>query len=265
MKEKTNQNTNQQFRSVSRRDLLALGGKITAGGVVATVFPAAFASAQTSSKQKGNLMTTKAFVYTEVQISVPFADAPWREINKNIKQQPGFINKTWLSGVGTNSIGGIYAFDSIENAQKFVTGYFPTEAAGFGVAHNTRVFDATLVKEASVDMGSPHFGATPKQKPGAFVYTEVQVSLPFENVPWQDRNPVLRATPGLIAKTWLSGLHTNTVGGIDAFDTVENAKAFAIEAFPKTAAKMNAAFYTRVFDASLTEDASRDMNSPFFI
>lgn len=265
MTDKYNQNKKLHSAPLSRRNLLMITANAAVGAVLTSTFPATPLAAQTSSTQKDTLMTTKAFVYTEVQISVPFADAPWREINKNIKQQPGFINKTWLSGVSNNSLGGIYAFDSIENAQKFATGYFPEEAAGFGVAHNTRIFDATIVKEASLDLGSPHFGVSPRQKPGAFVYTEVQVNLPFEKVPWQDRNPVLRSTPGLIAKTWLSGLHTNTVGGIDAFDTVENAKAFAIEAFPKTAAKMNAAFYTRVFDASLTEEASRDMNSPFYI
>jgi len=27
-------------------------------------------------------MSTKAFVYTELQISIPFADAPWRDVNK---------------------------------------------------------------------------------------------------------------------------------------------------------------------------------------
>lgn len=209
-------------------------------------------------------MSHNAFVYTEVQISVPFAEAPWKEVNAAIKSQPGFINKTWLSGVKTNSLGGIYTFDGVENAQKFVTGYFPKEAGGFGAAHNTRIFDANTVKDASVDMGSPHFGVAPAQKPGAFVYTEVQISVPFEKAPWRDRNPVLKQQSGLIAKTWLSGLHTNTLGGIDAFDTLENATAFALEAFPQTAAKMNAAFYTRVFDASLTEAASRDMNSPFY-
>ena len=114
-------------------------------------------------------------------------------------------------------------------------------------------------------MNSPHFGISPSQKPGAFVYTEVQVNLPFEDAPWRDRNPVLKQQPGLIAKTWLSGLHTNTIGGVDAFDTVENAKSFALERFPETAKKMNSAFYTRVFDASLTEAASRDMRSPFFV
>ena len=78
---------------------------------------------------------TKAFVYTELQISLPFSDAPWKGINAAIKQQPGFLNKTWLSGIGNNSVGGLYTFDSIENAQKFVTGYFPEETRAIGAAH----------------------------------------------------------------------------------------------------------------------------------
>lgn len=210
-------------------------------------------------------MTVKAFVYTELQISVPFNDAPWRNVSDAIRGQPGFVSKTWLSGVGNNSVGGFYSFDSIENAQKFVTGYFPGEARNFGVAHNTRLFDAALVKEASLGLNSPHFGAKLDQAPGAFVYTEVQVNVPFANSPWPERNPVLKQQPGLLAKTWLSGLHTNTLGGIDTFDTLENAKAFALDAFPKTALNMNAAFYTRVFDATVTEKASRYLNSPFYI
>jgi hypothetical protein len=210
-------------------------------------------------------MSQKAFVYTELQISIPFADAPWREISEAIQGQPGFINKTWLSGVSNNSIGGFYAFDSIENAQKFVTGYFPAEAAKFNVGHNTRIFDATLTEDASRDINSVHFGATSPQEPGAFVYTEVQINVPFEKAPWQDRNLALKQLPGLLGKTWLSGLHTNTLGGIDAFDTVENAQDFAIQAFPQAAANMNAAFYTRVFDAKATAEASRFLNSPFYV
>jgi hypothetical protein len=210
-------------------------------------------------------MSTKAFVYTELQISVPFAETPWRNLNLVIMRQPGFINKTWLVGVGNNSIGGIYAFDSIENAQKFVIGYFPAEARELGVAQTTRLFDATIVKSASLDINSPHFGANINLKPGAFVYTEVQVNVPFNNAPWQSRNPVLKQQPGLLAKTWLSGLHTNTLGGIDAFDTIENAKAFALDDFPKTTAKMNAAFCTRVFDADIAEEANRQMNSPYYV
>lgn len=40
---------------------------------------------------------------------------------------------------------------------------------------------------------------------------------------------------------------------------------FAINEFPKTAAAMNAAFYTRIFDARATEDASRDLRSPYYL
>ena len=210
-------------------------------------------------------MSPKAFVYTELQISVPFADAPWRDINATLLRQPGFLNKTWLAGAGNNSLGGIYAFDSIENAQKFVTGYFPNEARKFGVAQTTRVFDAMIVEEASRDMNSAHFGAKPDRKPGAFVYTEVQVNVPFDKAPWRDRNPILKKQSGLMAKTWLSGFHTNTLGGIDAFDTIENAQAFALTDFPAEIAKLNTAFYTRVFDASHVEAASRQLHSPFFV
>lgn len=210
-------------------------------------------------------MQPKAFVYTELQLSVVFDEAPWRKLSETISTQPGFLNKTWLSGIGNNSLGGFYAFDSIDNAQRFVTVYFPTEPRAFGAAHNTRIFDADVVTEASLDIGSPHFGRPPTQEPGAFVYTEVQVNLPFDEAPWRERNPVLKQTPGLISKTWLSGLHTNTIGGIDAFDTLDNARRFAVDAFPETAAKMNAAFYTRIFDATLTAEASRFLKSPYYL
>ena len=94
----------------------------------------------------------KAFVYTELQLSAPFESIPWQNFNTSIKQQPGFINKTWLSGISNNSVGGFYSFDSIENAQKFVTDYFPNEANGLGVAQTTHVFNATAGADA--DAGS---------------------------------------------------------------------------------------------------------------
>lgn len=211
-------------------------------------------------------MHHKAYVYTELQISAPFQNVPWQRINKAIKEQPGFINKTWLAGVGNNSAGGLYAFDSIENAQKFVTGYFPAEAKGFGVAQTTRVFDAAATEAASRDMNSMHYDGKIGEKPGAFVYTEVQLhALPFDQAaPWRALNPVLKQQRGLLSKTWLSGVHTGTPGGLYAFDTIENARNFAVEYFPTEAAALNAAFYTRVFDANVTEAASRDMNSPFY-
>ncbi|MFK5980069.1 MAG: YdhR family protein [Rhizobiaceae bacterium] len=248
---------------LKRREVMGFAAA-SASAILATGLGIYPSNANTNLNTGEKPMSPKAFVYTELQLSVPFTDAPWKPISDAIQQQPGFVSKTWLSGVGNNSVGGIYSFDSIEHAQEFVTGYFPDEAKKFGVAHNTRIFDAMLVREASEGLNSAHFGGKQGQKPGAFVYTEVQVNVPFENAPWKERNPVLKQQKGLISKTWLSGLHTNTLGGLDAFDTIENATAFAIDSFPQTAAKMNAAFYTRIFDADITEEASRFLNSPFY-
>ena len=207
---------------------------------------------------------SKAFVYTELQISVPFADAPWRDINPALLQQPGFRNKTWLSGIANHSLGGFYEFDSIEHAKRFVTSYFPAEAKKFGVAQTTRVFDGDVVEEASRFLNSMHFGGTLGVEPGAFVYTEAQISAPFAQAPWRDMNPVLKAQPGLLHKTWLSGVHTNSVGGFYAFDTIENATRFVTDYFPTETKGLDVAYTTRLFDASLVKEASRPLHSPFF-
>ena len=210
-------------------------------------------------------MIPRAFVYTETQANISFHQVRWSDVNDGIAEQPGFIDKTWLSGRQTNSIGGLYSFDSINAALSFCTEFFPALARDLGVAHSTRVFDGAATAEASADMNAPHFGGAVSEEPGAFVYTEVQVSRAFEDAPWRERNPDLRRQKGLISKLWLSGHNTRTLGGLDAFDSVENALDFAINAFPETAAAMNAAFYTRVFDARVTEAASRGLNSPYYL
>src|SRR5256885_16595448 len=51
-----------------------------------------------------------------------------------------------------------------------------------------------------------------------FLYTEVQASVPFEHFDWERANGAIKDAPGLIRKTWLSGLGTNTIGGVDEFD-----------------------------------------------
>lgn len=208
---------------------------------------------------------SKAFVYTELQLSVPFTDAPWRAINPVLLEQPGFRNKTWLSGVGNHSLGGLYEFDLIENAKRFVTGYFPNEARKYGAPQTTRVFDGDVVEAASRGLNSVHFGNRLARKPGAFVYTEVQINVPFGEAPWADMNPVLASQPGFLAKTWLSGVHTNSIGGIYAFDTIENGRRFATDYFPTEAKKFDVAYTTRLFDASVVEEASRPLRSPFFV
>jgi hypothetical protein len=252
MKDEFNSTTNVEKEGLDRRSFLA----VTAAGVLSAP---SILNAQETRK-----MTPGAFVYTEVAISVPFDQAPWAKINEAIREQPGFLNKTWLQGHSTQSVGGFYSFDSLENARRFVTGYFPTEPRAFGVAHNTRVFDAGIVRAASEDLGSVHYGTASRKKPGAFVYTELQVSVPFGDFAWEQRNAALKQTKGLQNKIWLSGVETNSLGGFDAFDTVENALDFAVNAFPAVAAKFNTALYTRVFDASITEEASRQMASPYY-
>lgn len=205
-----------------------------------------------------------AFVYTELQISLPFSDTPWRELNPVLLDQPGLLNKTWLSGAGNHSVGGFYTFSELRQAQSFVNDYFPAEAKKIGAPQTTRIFDGIAVKEASIDMNSPHFGTKASQEPGAYVYTEVQVGLPFGQAPWKDLNPILKAQPGLLSKTWLSGISSHTLGGLYAFDTLENAQHFAQHYFPTEAAQLKAAFTTRVFDARATKEASLEMRSPFY-
>ena len=100
----------------------------------------------------------KAYVYVEAQVAVPFEDYPWNKDNPDIKKQPGFISKTWLSGVDNNSIGGFYAFDSIENAKKYVTGFMFEKAEKLNIGITTRVFSAERVDKASQEMNSPFYG-----------------------------------------------------------------------------------------------------------
>jgi hypothetical protein len=99
----------------------------------------------------------KVFVYTEVQLSVPFEQAPWRELNPILKEQKGLIRKTWLSGYQNNSVGGIYEFDGIENAKEFAHNYFPSEAKKLGATFTIRIFDGDVTEEASRYLNSPHY------------------------------------------------------------------------------------------------------------
>lgn len=101
--------------------------------------------------------SVKAFVYVEAQVSVPFEDYPWDKDNSDIKKQPGFISKTWLSGADNHSIGGFYAFDSLDNARQYATGFMAEKAKKLNIGITTRVFDADQVTHASSGMYSPFF------------------------------------------------------------------------------------------------------------
>jgi len=98
----------------------------------------------------------------------------------------------------------------------------------------------------------------------AFVYVEAQVSVPFEEYPWDEDNPGIKSQPGFISKTWLSGTDNNSIGGFYGFDTIENAKKYATGYMFEKAKKLNIGLTTRVFSAERVEEASGEMNSPFF-
>ena len=99
----------------------------------------------------------KAFVYVEAQASVPFEEYPWEKGNEGIRKQPGFISKTWLSGADNNSMGGFYAFDSIENAKRYATGFMSEKAKKLYIGLTTCVFSAKRVAQASGEMNLPFF------------------------------------------------------------------------------------------------------------
>lgn len=158
------------------------------------------------------------YLYAEVQTSVPFTKAPWQKFNPEMKKQPGLIRKTWLSGLETETVGGIYEFDTIENARAYVDHYLADEARGVGGAGSlmTRIYDGRVTEAASRDMNSPWLTPlqAPRSKGRVFMFNEMHWNVPFSEVPWQHLNPRLKQQPGLLTKQWLSGVSTNTVNGI---------------------------------------------------
>jgi len=100
----------------------------------------------------------KVFLYGELQISVsPFTQEVWGPVNEKLKTVPGLIRKTWTIGIGTNTVGGFYEFDSIENARAFAVGPYAQEAADMGASLTVRLFDGDIGEAASRDMNSPHY------------------------------------------------------------------------------------------------------------
>ena len=103
---------------------------------------------------------SQVFIYAEYQVSVPFNEIDWVPINEEIKQYPGLASKTWLSGINTNSIGGFYEFDSLENAQNYIEGLLIPFTKKINGTLSVKIFDGAATKEASSSIGSPYYSAT---------------------------------------------------------------------------------------------------------
>jgi len=97
-----------------------------------------------------------------------------------------------------------------------------------------------------------------------FLYAEFQASVPFGEGVWKEANPAMHTVPGLRSKTWLSGIHTHSVGGFYEFDSVENARAYAEGMLAGFAKGANASLTVKLFDGDVVAVASHGMNSPFY-
>jgi len=100
---------------------------------------------------------SRTFLYAEIQVAIPFEKIDWRSINEAMRKEPGLKSKTWLSGINTNTIGGFYEFDSLENAKAYATGYLARAAAQLGGSLSVKLFDGDIVAEASAGMDAPYF------------------------------------------------------------------------------------------------------------
>lgn len=211
---------------------------------------------------------SKIYVYAEVQASVPFENAPWAALNPEMKKWAGLLRKTWLSGLDTNSVGGIYEFDTLENARTYVEGYLSNEAKGVGGAGSlaTRFYDSAATAAASREMQSPWLEpiSSPRQKGRVFLFNDMHWSIPFSQVPWQQLNEQLKRQPGLLSKQWLSGVNTQSVAGFYEFDTKQNALAFSFGMFAEECRKLGVTANVKLFDADIVEAASKDMSSPYY-
>jgi hypothetical protein len=98
-----------------------------------------------------------------------------------------------------------------------------------------------------------------------FLYAEFQVSAPFVEGVWKEANPAMHTVPGLRSKTWLSGIGTHTIGGFYEFDTVANARAYAEGMLAQFAKDADARLTVKLFDGEVVAEASRGMNSPFYV
>ncbi|PRW60570.1 monooxygenase [Chlorella sorokiniana] len=77
----------------------------------------------------------------------PFGDAMaegMKGLAESIAQEPGLIWKVWTENAEAKEAGGIYLFDSRENAQKYIAMH-ETRLKGFGVpVVNVKFFDVNV-------------------------------------------------------------------------------------------------------------------------
>jgi hypothetical protein len=97
-----------------------------------------------------------------------------------------------------------------------------------------------------------------------FLYAEIQVSVPFKEIDWSGFNVAMKKEPGLKSKTWLSGVNNHTIGGFYEFDSLENARAYAVGFLAAAAQQIGGSLSVKLFDGDVVADAAKGMDSPFY-
>jgi len=97
-----------------------------------------------------------------------------------------------------------------------------------------------------------------------YLYAEIQVSIPFSKIDWRTINTAMKKEKGLKSKTWLSGINTHSIGGFYEFDSLENAKSYAVGYLSAAAQQLGGSLTVRLFDGDVVTEASRGMDSPFY-
>lgn len=208
------------------------------------------------------------FLYAEVQTSVTFGNAPWRTLNPAMKKQAGLLRKTWLSGLETETVGGLYEFDSEANARAYVENYLAGEAKAVAGAGSlmTRIYDGRVTEAASREMSSPWLvGRQGERSSGrVFVWSDVNWRSEFEAVPWRELNQRMKQQPGLLSKQWLSGMQTKSVGGFYEFADRASALQFCHGWLAEECRGLGVTANVKVFDGDVVAEASADMQSPYY-
>ncbi len=104
------------------------------------------------------MSANKVFVYAEYQVSISFNQIDYSSINVEMKKFPGLKSKTWLSGIKTNTVGGFYEFDSVENAQNYIDKLLIPFASQINGNLSVKIFDGDITKDANIGMNSPFYG-----------------------------------------------------------------------------------------------------------
>ena len=99
----------------------------------------------------------EVFIYAEFQVTVPFDQIEWEPINEKMQTFSGLKSKTWLSGIGNNSVGGFYEFDSVENAQNYIDQLLVPVTKELNGNLSVKLFNGNVVENASVGMNSPYY------------------------------------------------------------------------------------------------------------